>query len=179
MCSVAICVCSSFVFMGRTKHVPCPSAVLLSVVPTKPCYTIVPVFVKGRCLLLEMFLARHVGAGLARQHLLAAGCAPPVLLPSTRVPGSLALGTRAQLPRGVGCEAKKRGAKSSLLHLAGGPLAAPAVGCPPHNEKPGYNHCIWWRIRTAPASSFRAGFTRIRPSTGCSRYHTKIWRNWF
>src|SRR5207245_8188855 len=125
MCSVAICVCSSFVFMGRTKHVPCPSAVLLSVVPTKPCYTIVPVFVKGRCLLLEMFLARHVGAGLARQHLLAAGCAPPVLLPSTRVPGSLALGTRAQLPRGVGCEAKKRGAKSSLLHLAGGPLAAP------------------------------------------------------
>jgi hypothetical protein len=40
--------------MGRTKHVPCPSAVLLTVVPTKPCYTIVPVFVKGRCLLLDM-----------------------------------------------------------------------------------------------------------------------------
>jgi hypothetical protein len=31
---------------------------------------IVPVFVKGRCLLLEMFLTRHVGAGLARQQLL-------------------------------------------------------------------------------------------------------------
>src|SRR6266699_6402776 len=54
MFSVAICLCSSFVFMGRTKHVPCPSAVLLAVVPTKPCYTIVPVFVKGRCLLLDM-----------------------------------------------------------------------------------------------------------------------------
>jgi hypothetical protein len=40
--------------MGRTKHIPCPSAVLLVVVPTKPCYTIVPVFVKGRCLLLDM-----------------------------------------------------------------------------------------------------------------------------
>src|SRR5690242_14164778 len=54
MCSVAICLCSSFVFMGRTMHVPCPSAVLLAFVPTKPCYTIVPVFVKGRCLLLDM-----------------------------------------------------------------------------------------------------------------------------
>ena len=40
--------------MGRTKQFPCPSAVFLSVVPTKPCYTIVPVFVKGRYLLLAM-----------------------------------------------------------------------------------------------------------------------------
>ena len=40
--------------MGRTKQFPCPSAVLLSVVPTKPCYTIVPVFVKGHYLLLDM-----------------------------------------------------------------------------------------------------------------------------
>ena len=40
--------------MGRTKQFPCPSAVLLSVVPTKPCYTIVPVFVKGHHLLLDM-----------------------------------------------------------------------------------------------------------------------------
>src|SRR5260221_592161 len=73
MCSVAIGLCSSFVFMGRTKLVACPSAVLLSFVPTKPYYTIVPVFVKGRYLLLDMFPARHVGAGLARRHLLAAG----------------------------------------------------------------------------------------------------------
>jgi hypothetical protein len=41
--------------MGRTKHVPCPSTVLHSVVPTKPFYTIVPVFVKGRFLLSGMF----------------------------------------------------------------------------------------------------------------------------
>jgi hypothetical protein len=40
--------------MGRTKPVPCPSAVLLLFVPTKPCYTIVPVFANGRCLLLDM-----------------------------------------------------------------------------------------------------------------------------
>ena len=40
--------------MGRTKQFPCPSAVLHSVVSTKPYYTIVPVFVKGRCLLLDM-----------------------------------------------------------------------------------------------------------------------------
>jgi hypothetical protein len=40
--------------MGRTKQFPCPSAVLLSVVATKLYYTIVPVFVKGRCLLLEI-----------------------------------------------------------------------------------------------------------------------------
>jgi hypothetical protein len=36
----------------------------------------------------------------------------------------------------TGCEAKKQGAKSSLLHLAGEPLAALAVGGPPHNGKP-------------------------------------------
>jgi hypothetical protein len=36
----------------------------------------------------------------------------------------------------TGCEAKKRGAKSSLLHLAGEPLAAPAVRGSPHNGKP-------------------------------------------
>ena len=36
----------------------------------------------------------------------------------------------------TGCAAKKRGARSSLLHLAGGPLASPAVLCPPHNGKP-------------------------------------------
>jgi hypothetical protein len=40
--------------MGRTKPVACPSAVLLSFVPTKPFYTIVPVFVKGRCLLPDL-----------------------------------------------------------------------------------------------------------------------------
>jgi hypothetical protein len=40
--------------MGRTKYVPCPSAVFLSVVPTKPCYTIVPVIVKVSYLLLKM-----------------------------------------------------------------------------------------------------------------------------
>ena len=40
--------------MGRTKPVACPSAVLLTFVPTKPFYTIVPVFVKGSCLLLDM-----------------------------------------------------------------------------------------------------------------------------
>jgi hypothetical protein len=40
--------------MGRTKQFPCPSAVLLTVVATKPYYTIVPVFVKGHCLLLDM-----------------------------------------------------------------------------------------------------------------------------
>ena len=40
--------------MGRTKQFPCPSALLLSFVPTKSYYTIVPVFVKGRCLLLNM-----------------------------------------------------------------------------------------------------------------------------
>jgi hypothetical protein len=46
---------------GKDKAVPCPSAVWLSVVPTKPYYTIVPVFVKGRCLLLEMLPAWQVG----------------------------------------------------------------------------------------------------------------------
>ena len=40
--------------MRRTKQFPCPSAVLLSVVPTKPYYTIVPAVVKGRFLLLDM-----------------------------------------------------------------------------------------------------------------------------
>jgi hypothetical protein len=40
--------------MGRTKPVACPSAVLLSVVATNSYYTFVPVFVKGRCLLLDM-----------------------------------------------------------------------------------------------------------------------------
>jgi hypothetical protein len=42
--------------MGRTKQFRGPSTVLLSFVPTKLCYQIVPVFVKGRCLLLDMFL---------------------------------------------------------------------------------------------------------------------------
>jgi len=40
--------------MGRTKYVPCPSALFLSVVRTQPCYTIVPVIVKVSCLLPEM-----------------------------------------------------------------------------------------------------------------------------
>jgi hypothetical protein len=40
--------------MGRAKQFPCPSAVFLAVVATKPYYTIVPVFVKGRCLLLDI-----------------------------------------------------------------------------------------------------------------------------
>jgi hypothetical protein len=40
--------------MGRTKQFPCPSAVFLAVVATKPCYTIVSVFVKDCCLLLDM-----------------------------------------------------------------------------------------------------------------------------
>src|SRR5258708_18049795 len=70
MCSVAICLCSSFVCMGRTKSVPCPSALFLSVVPTQPYYLMVSVVVKDGCLLLGMFLTRHGGAGLARPHLL-------------------------------------------------------------------------------------------------------------
>ena len=64
ICSVAIC--SSFVFMGRTKQFPCPSAVLHSVVPTKPFYTIVPVFVKvavscRRCSRLGMLVLAVLG----------------------------------------------------------------------------------------------------------------------
>jgi hypothetical protein len=58
--------------MGKTKQFPCPSAVFLAVVATKPYYTIVSVFVKDRCLLLHI---SRLGmcAGLTRRHLLAAG----------------------------------------------------------------------------------------------------------
>jgi len=52
--------------MGRTKQFPCPSAVLHSVVPTKPFYTIVPVFVKvavscRRCSRLGMLVLAVLG----------------------------------------------------------------------------------------------------------------------
>jgi len=40
--------------MGRNKQIACPSAVFHSVVPTKPEYTIVPVFVKGSGRLLAL-----------------------------------------------------------------------------------------------------------------------------
>jgi hypothetical protein len=50
--------------MGRTKPFPCPSTVLFSFVPTQPCYTIVPVFVKSRCPLLDMSRLGRVVLGV-------------------------------------------------------------------------------------------------------------------
>jgi hypothetical protein len=122
--------------MGRTKQFPCPSAVLLSVVPTKPYYTIVPVFVKGRCLLLDMFPAWHVGAGPARRHLLGFRRKPQIPLTSTSEPESIALERERNVRELTGCEAKQRSARSSILHIDGGTFVSPAVVYPPQNRKP-------------------------------------------
>jgi hypothetical protein len=40
--------------MGRSRQIACPSTVFHVVVPTKPVYTIVPVFVKGSSILLAI-----------------------------------------------------------------------------------------------------------------------------
>jgi hypothetical protein len=108
--------------MGKTKQFACPSAVLLSVVPTKSYYTIVPVFVKGRCLLLDMFPAWHVGAGPARRHLLGFRRKPQIPPTSTSEPDSIALERERNVRELTGCEAKQRSARSSILHIDGGPF---------------------------------------------------------
>ncbi len=78
----------------------------------------------------------HGCAGLARRHLLAAGGSHRFHCPRRVSPGAVLWERGWNLRELTGCEAKKRGARSSILYLAGEPLASPAVGGPPYNGKP-------------------------------------------
>ena len=95
--------------MGRTKHVPCPSAVLHSVVPTKPYYTIVPVFVKGRFLLPEMFRLGMLMLILLGGICSAFGGSHRFHCPRRASLGAVLWEREQNVRELTGCEAKKRG----------------------------------------------------------------------
>jgi hypothetical protein len=98
--------------MGRTKHVPCPSAVLHSVVPTKPFYTIVPVFVKGRFLLSGMFRLDMLMLILLGGICSAFGGSHRFHCPRRASLGAVLWEREQNVRELTGCEAKKRGCQS-------------------------------------------------------------------